>query len=662
MMASRSSTTPPARSARARLVFIGFALLLIGVNVLPALAQEAAYSDPQGRFTLALPGGWADESTGEYGLFNNGDASLYVVAVPADAVQDGITAALTAVGLDTSASPVQSNEIQEISGTWTQNVYMAANGSLFAALAQTEGDTTYALIFYAPSMGVMQGVAADMRPIVQSFTQAGQENIFSQTTDLSDSQPQPLDAALTAELEAYVSAALSRMGGSAAQVAIVQNGAIVYTGSFGTISVEDETPITADTRFMIGSVTKPISGTMVATLVDEGVLTWDTPVVDLVPDFALMEADITPQITVRHLLSHSSGITLNRGWQSLLKYTPTQLLGIIPQTPLQFQPGQGALYNDTGYTVGIYAAVAAAGNTYDDAIFASYSDLMQAHLFTPLGMTRTTLDIDTAVADGNYAVPHTLDYAMGAIIPQGLEFESAVYPTAPASAIWSTATDVARYVQMQLNRGVTPDGTRIVSEANLLETWTAQVDGGFGLDWFVGDYFGQRMISHNGLTIGYAAAASFLPDANLGVVVMTNRNVPDNFNNAVVQYVYELAFGLEHRGDVEAQLAEEQFRTRYGEIWQGATPVDTDLAAQYLGTYTNGIQVQYADDQLVITTDYGNMPLVTLPGAGEGAFAVSGAMGNFLIAARFVPGADSNMTLTLTSSLYGLPVTLTRAD
>lgn len=164
-----------ARKALARFALIGLALFMIGASVLPALAQGTAYSDPQGRFTVALPGGWADESTGEYGLFNNGDASLYVVAVAADAVQDGITAALTAVGLDASAPPVQSNEIQEISGTWTQNVYMAADGSLFAALAQTEDDTTYALIFYAPSMGAMQGVAADMRPIVQSSRRRGRK-------------------------------------------------------------------------------------------------------------------------------------------------------------------------------------------------------------------------------------------------------------------------------------------------------------------------------------------------------------------------------------------------------------------------------------------------------------------------------------------------------
>ena len=72
--------------------------------------------------------------------------------------------------------------------------------------------------------------------------------------------------------------------------------------------------------------------------------------------------------------------------------------------------------------------------------------------------------------------------------------------------------------------------------------------------------------------------------------------------------------------------------------------------------------MQYADDALVITTDYGNMPPVALPSSGEGAFAVSGAMGNFLIAAQFVPDTDGDMTLTLTSSLYGLPVTLTRID
>lgn len=637
-------------------------IVLTAVLVASVTFAQEGYSDPQGRFTLAVPEKWEDESTDQYGLFVNGEASLYVTAVPADDAQSGIAAALTVVGLDASSPPMQTNEVSEINGTWTQNVYMSADGSLFAVLARVDDGTAYALIFYAPSMAAMQGaVATDMRPIVQSFTLAGQQNVFNQVIDLADTPPRKIDAALTADLEAYVRAALTRMGGSAAQVAVVQDGAIVYSGSFGTISVEDETPITADTRFMIGSVTKPISGTMVAALVDEGVLTWDIPIVDLVPGFKLIESEVTPHVTVRHLLSHSSGIALNRGWQALLQYTPTQLLDVITQTPLQFQPGESSLYNDTGYTVGIYGAVAAAGHPYDDSIFAPYSDLMQSHLFTPLDMTRTTLDIDAVVADGDFALPHTLDYATGAIIPQGLSYEDAVYPTAPASAIWSTATDIARYLQMQMAGGVAPDGTRIVSEANLHETWTPQVEHGFGLDWFVGDYFGQRMISHNGLTIGYAAASSFLPDAGLGVVVMTNRNVPDNFNLAVVQYVYELAFGLEHRGDAQSELAEEQYRTRFAEKWQGTAPVDADLAAPYLGTYTNGIQVKYADDALVVTTDYGDMPLLALPGEGEGVFTVSGAMGNFNILAQFVPGADGGMTLTLNSTLYGLPVTLVRA-
>ena len=153
-----------------------FAALMLVVGVLPTLAQEAAYSDPQGRFTLALPDGWTDESTNQYGLFTNGDVSLYVVAVPADDVQNGITAALTTVGLDFNTPPMQTSEIQEISGTWTQNVYAAVDGPLAAVIAQIDGDTTYALIFYAPTMAAMQGAAAaDMRPIVQSFTLAGQE-------------------------------------------------------------------------------------------------------------------------------------------------------------------------------------------------------------------------------------------------------------------------------------------------------------------------------------------------------------------------------------------------------------------------------------------------------------------------------------------------------
>jgi hypothetical protein len=186
-----------------------------------------------------------------------------------------------------------------------------------------------------------------------------------------------------------------------------------------------------------------------------------------------------------------------------------------------------------------------------------------------------------------------------------------------------------------------------------------------GCQWFwsglaVTDYFGQQQIFHNGLTLGYTALVSFLPDADLGVVVLTNRNTPDNFNYAVKQYVYELAFGLEHRGDVETNLAEEQYRNRTSEVWQHITPVDTDLAALYVGSYTHDIEVQFSDSALIIKSDYGDLPLLALSGVGDGVFAMSGALGNFDIVAQFAPDTNGDMTLTLNSWLYGLPVTLKR--
>lgn len=113
--------------------------------------------------------------------------------------------------------------------------------------------------------------------------------------------------------------------------------------------------------------------------------------------------------------------------------------------------------------------------------------------FDPIGMTSSTFDMDSAVATENHASPVTFNFQKNVYEAVPIDYERFVTSVAPAGAVWSNADDMARYMLMQLNRGVAPDGTRIVSQENLLETQTTNIStgvGGYGMGWFIDQYHG----------------------------------------------------------------------------------------------------------------------------------------------------------------------------
>lgn len=115
-----------------------------------------------------------------------------------------------------------------------------------------------------------------------------------------------------------------------------------------------------------------------------------------------------------------------------------------------------------------------------------------------------------------------------------VEDEKVLSPIAPAGTHWSTLEDMTNYLIMALNKGVTVDGVRVVSEENLLTTWQPQVplsaDASYGLGWFVSDYKGAPLMSHGGNTLGFTSDFAFLPEHGLGIVMLANARGTNYFN------------------------------------------------------------------------------------------------------------------------------------
>jgi len=197
-----------------------------------------------------------------------------------------------------------------------------------------------------------------------------------------------------------------------------------------------------------------------------------------------------------------------------------------------------------------------------------------------------------------------------------------IAPVAPTGGLWSSAREMARYVQTELAQGVAPDGVRVVSAENLELTWQpgialdfgpgaaaifAAANSNYALGWEAGTYGGQRLVSHTGSTYGFNSLVAFLPDADLGLVVLTNRSGAGAMLALAVEFrLFELLFGQPETIAPMLQgviVAEDAAR---GELLAHLGEVDVAAVTPFLGQYANpalsGLTLAMRGEELVFDT------------------------------------------------------------
>ena len=421
------------------------------------------------------------------------------------------------------------------------------------------------------------------------------------SVDLTGMTPLPLTGERRAAFEAYVADALVRFDVPGAAVAVVQGDELVYLHGLGVRAAGGTEPVTPDTMMMIGSITKPLTTTLAGSLVDDGLLSWDTRLVDLLPAFSIADPTLTASLTLHDAFCNCSGIpslNMESSFESG-KLTPETVVTSLADTPPAAPFGEEFIYNNLLIASAGYALGIANGSGSSD-IGLAYDLAMQQRVFDPLGMTRSTFDPAAAIATGNYAQPHAPNLA-GDLQPVPLTAERGLLPYRPAGALWSNARDMAQVLQMELASGVAPGGARVISAESLEETWAPgvavpNVYGGppemaatmthYGLGWMLGDYRGLRMISHAGGTTGYTSQLAFLPDADLGIVILSNafslRPFPLAFEYAVQMRLFELLF--DQPSDFDAAIAALAASAPAPVALGQVDPAAVEL---HLGAYTN---------------------------------------------------------------------------
>ncbi|WP_372408687.1 serine hydrolase domain-containing protein [Streptomyces luteireticuli] len=278
---------------------------------------------------------------------------------------------------------------------------------------------------------------------------------------------------------------------------------------------------TTDSVFQLGSIAKIYTATLVMQLAEAGELDLDAPVTDVLPDFSVADPEAVQGITVRRLLSHTSGLTCDftldtgRGDDCLARYVEAAK-GVALDCP----PGTALSYSGIGYNVLGRIIEVLTGLTWDEAL--------KQRLFEPLGLERTMTLPEEALR---------FRVAMGHLGEPGQDPEPApAWDLMPRSAgpygrVIASAGDIVRFARMHLDGGVAPDGAPVLApgtvaamqrrEADCPDKWSVSADG-WGLGWSLYDWNGVRGYGHDGASIGQYAYLRVAPEAGVAIALTTN--------------------------------------------------------------------------------------------------------------------------------------------
>lgn len=321
----------------------------------------------------------------------------------------------------------------------------------------------------------------------------------------------------TTQLDAFVTQMMKDYNVPGVGLAVIENGKISYVKGYGVRNVATRTPVTPDTEFPIGSVTKSFTALDMMVLVNEGLIDLDAPVTTYIPEFKLSNPEYTKAVTVRNLLTHTTGLVRTDASTFDLNVTTEDIIKAVATTTLVGKPGETFVYSNVNAIL--------AGEIIRRVSGESWEAFTREHVLKPLGMDTATLTISALKKQPNIAVPSILNVRRG-------ELQTTDYLTlgadAPAGAVNASTTAMARYAMFQLGNG-TPllsqkdlnemhHGQIAAPDFNLPGVAAAQARAGakrpedvppslvtgeqYGFFWAVEDFLGETLVQHGGNVTG----------------------------------------------------------------------------------------------------------------------------------------------------------------
>lgn len=435
-----------------------------------------------------------------------------------------------------------------------------------------------------------------------------------------------------ATIEEKVEARRKELGIPGMSLVIVKDDKVIYAKGLGYKDFENKIPVTTDTQFAIGSATKAFTALSVLMTQDEGKLSLDASPKTVLPYFKMYDPDTDKNMTIRDLMTHSSG--LNRTDLAMIsgKLTRAELIRVAGEAkPI------GKLREKFGYQNLMFTT---AGEVVAVAQKEPWEKFVPERIFKPLGMTNSNM----SMREMEKATDRSLGYLYNFDTKQT---EKQPYrdidQVAPAGSINSSANDMAKWIRFVLNGG-TLDGKRLVSEKSYAEWIKPQMKVNasgtvnYGLGWFIQKWNEQTVIQHGGNIDGFNSMVAMIPEKKLGFVMLTNVSASP-LGGELMPIVWENILGK-----------------------PDASPAANDPASE-AGTYrlesaNVDIDVKWTDGKL--TAYVPGQPVYTLENLSGRRYKVGGAPDGFFMTFRdkemFLEQPQGNATLPRVGTVAQKPV------
>lgn len=346
--------------------------------------------------------------------------------------------------------------------------------------------------------------------------------------------PEPLDIAeIITEYDGLISAEIKASGTVGAAVAITYKNQVVLLKCFGLKKAGTKDSIDQNTIFRLASVSKPISGVLAGILADENIIGLDDKVTEYIPDFRLKDQQITQELTIRNLLSHTTGLAPHAYDDLVEQKVPLdQIMNQLYIVNTSSKPGE--LYGYQNVMFSLLDPIVA-GKTGKN-----YGDVLKEKLFVPFGMKDASTGFESFRNDENKALPHA-----GAT---PIKMNDRYYNTIPAAGINASISDMKNFLLTLLNDTSKAVNSRVEEmiftpqiqtdlSRGYFSQWNKVDSKEYGIGWRIVGYKGRKVAYHGGFVRGYRAEIALCKDEQVGIVYLSNspstisaKSVPEFLN------------------------------------------------------------------------------------------------------------------------------------
>lgn len=403
-------------------------------------------------------------------------------------------------------------------------------------------------------------------------------------------------------------------------LAVIMDDEVILERGFGLRDCENNLPVTPETQFAIGSVTKSFTAASCALMVDDGKLEWDQPVREILPTFRLQDEVAARYTSVRDMLAHRTGLPRHDLSWLYCAATRNELMARIPHLPPTHQFRARWQYQNYIYM--------AAGVVAGTANGTSWEDLVRTRLFAPLGMKTATFHVDEMQKYEDVARPY--EYKNDEVRRMAYHPIDAL---GPAGSINASVREMIEWVRFQLNNGKVGE-QQIISEESMRQMQRPQMvmdeplwhellgteDYSYGLGWLIHNFHGVKLVQHGGNIDGFTALAAFIPTHKIGLIVLTNLN--SNFLTYATAYtLFARLLGVETRDwhahmQQLSEMAKAQITTMKEKNaankktgTQAGHPL-ADYAGDYHHPAYGQLSVSVIEDALQVTYNTVTIPLI----------------------------------------------------